>query len=121
MITATIFNVSGEPLYLFESPEWDEVSRWLTFQIPQIDPKQGQHAYEIAGVYRVTVDIDTPGVPLDSKFELPDVAALNADQAIAAIKKVSDKDALELLLDVEQAGKKRVTVLDAIHEQLESI
>ena len=64
---------------------------------------------------------DPAASPADPAEILPDLSKLNAEQSIAAIKQISDRDALELLLEAEETGKNRVTVLDAINEQLEAI
>lgn len=54
----------------------------------------------------------------DIEPDLPDLAALNAEDSIAAIRQIEDPEILAMLIDVESAGKNRVSVLKALNEQL---
>lgn len=82
---------------------------------------QGHPDFEVLkslGAIVIAEELPFTDPPPPADPELPDLSVLNAEESIAAIKQIGDRTALELLLEAEQSGKKRSTVINAINEQL---
>jgi hypothetical protein len=127
---AWIFRIKGQPDYDF-SGTFDEVWQRLTYMVGV--PSLAMDQIESRGVfhwdlptYFVSIfneDENPPVViptPPPANVLIPALETMNADEAIAAINGISGEDEatiLTLLLDSEEVGKNRKSVIAAIKEK----
>lgn len=132
MFHASILNTQSKEVVQFSDASEEEAKKWLKYNIPSLDIASLKLNSKMNfGVYSASLQGDAPELP-DVEPEkppvlpvervlpddLPDIESMTAADVIAFIDITENREVLELMREVEQAAKKRRTVLDALNAKL---